>query len=427
MTLGDIFDEGFDLYKKNLAFFILIAAVVAVPVKLLDAAFAMRYLPDAQGMLNAFNGNGTADSTGFFFWFTDFAKKATLPNLIAVMAYAISFCALAEAASMRYIGKPITLKTAYSIPLKRLPLLIWGTVVYMLGLLGGSLLCGIGILWPMIVWLFAAHAFSVERKGPIGALQRSVALVTNDGGRVFSALFLLSVLALIIQIGFQYPIEYAFEMLMRLTPQGQDYLASVVVGGLTWRDRIASEVASALSTLLLIPFFISVITVLYYDLRVRKEAYDVELLASDLGYPPLSTQDGYLPAAMVFVPGSGPMPPPPIGRPPYPSAPPGYRPPGYGPPPGYGAPPQGYAPPPPGYAPPGYAPPPPGYGQMPGSQQPPSPAPPSGWTPPNSPVPESPPPPVSGGVVRNEPGWVPNSPPQNPPGGDPPTTGGAPQ
>jgi hypothetical protein len=185
------------------------------------------------------------------------------------------------------------------------------------------------------------------------------------------------VLAVIIQVGFEYPILYGFEILLRLTPQTQDYLSNVLVGGLTWRDRVAGEVANALSILLLVPFFVSVLTVFYYDLRVRKEAFDVELLASDLSYPPLSQLGDYLPAAMVF---QSPGMPRPAERPPYGGPPP----PIYGgspPPPSFGAPPQGYAQP---YGPgaPNYAPPPTG-------------APQPGWTPPQSgaPVPPNVPPP----------------------------------
>ena len=385
MTLGDIFDEGFDLYKKNLALFLLIAAVVAVPVKMVEAFLASRYVPDLQGMLGTMGGNDPFGA-GFFGYVWDFLGKFSIPAFCYFVAYAVIVCALTEATSTRYLGRPATFLAAYRKPLRRLPALIILSAIFGVVCAILAFPCLLPALIPIVLWLFGAHAFTLENEGSWKSLARSYRLVSNDSGRVFSAVFLLSLLAFIIQAGFEYPIAYAFDSLMRLTPETQDYLASVFVGGMTWRDRVAGEVASALSTLLVVPFVVSVLTVLYYDLRVRKEAFDVELLATNLGYQPLSQEAGYLPAAMVFMPGRPmPMPPPPIGRgaPPPGYGPPGYRPPGYGapPPPGYAPPPPGYAPPPPGYAPPGYGTPqPPGYGAPP----------PPGYPPPGYSVPPAP-------------------------------------
>jgi hypothetical protein len=45
------------------------------------------------------------------------------------------------------------------------------------------------------------------------------------------------------------------------------------------------SLAAAVSAVLTRPFIAAIRTVLYYDLRVRKEGYDVELLAEQLGIP----------------------------------------------------------------------------------------------------------------------------------------------
>ena len=41
-------------------------------------------------------------------------------------------------------------------------------------------------------------------------------------------------------------------------------------------------------------------TVLYYDLRIRKEGFDIELLAEELHYPPLANLGAFLPPVSVF-------------------------------------------------------------------------------------------------------------------------------
>jgi hypothetical protein len=45
---------------------------------------------------------------------------------------------------------------------------------------------------------------------------------------------------------------------------------------------VGTTVATSITTLLLTPLVYCVLTLLYYDLRVRKEAFDLEVLASSL-------------------------------------------------------------------------------------------------------------------------------------------------
>ncbi len=66
------------------------------------------------------------------------------------------------------------------------------------------------------------------------------------------------------------------------------------------RSGLASQQRPGASAVL--PFLVSVVTVLYFDLRIRKEGFDVELLAQDLNYPPLAALGPFLPPAPAFGP-----------------------------------------------------------------------------------------------------------------------------
>ena len=56
-----------------------------------------------------------------------------------------------------------------------------------------------------------------------------------------------------------------------------------ILGASTGRVMvIGTEVLTSLLTILINPFFYVVLTVLYYDLRVRKEGFDLELLATQM-------------------------------------------------------------------------------------------------------------------------------------------------
>src|SRR3569833_2617831 len=101
MTLGDIFAEGFDLYKKNLALFLLIAAVIAVPVKIVEAVLAATYVGDLQGMLSSI-GKDELFGAGFTAFFGDYLGKFSILAVCYFIAYAKAKSTLAQAGSQRY-------------------------------------------------------------------------------------------------------------------------------------------------------------------------------------------------------------------------------------------------------------------------------------------------------------------------------------
>ena len=100
---------------------------------------------------------------------------------------------------------------------------------------------------------------------------------------------------------------------------------------------IISVASGIISGVVLQPFSASVVTVLYYDLRIRKEGYDLELLADQLGLeasglPPHPDAGSGTPAGWADGPSGGfrgPVGPDDVGKPggpPYWPPPPGWRP-----------------------------------------------------------------------------------------------------
>jgi len=292
-----------------------------------------------------------------------------------------------------------------------------------------------------IAWYASIPGLMLEGAKGRKATERSRTLVTGRWWPIFGTLLLVT---LIVDI-----LAGAFETLVRLAAGG-------AFGQGSTGTIVATVISQAIVQLFLLPYSVCVLIVLYFDLRVRKEGFDLQLLATEVGlhdwsgegasfvplgvtppgwhgqgglpggyppqsypppgYPPQGYPQGYPPPAYP-PPGYPPPGYPPPGYPPpgYPPAsypPPGYPPPGY-PPPGYpppGYPPPGYPPPgypPPGYPPPGY--PPPGYpppGYPPPRYPPPAPAP-TGFNSPASPPPlpsyQLPPPPAASGQWPGQP------------------------
>jgi len=307
LNLGDVFDEAFDLYKRNLAFFVLVAAVAAVPLKIVIAFATLHWLRDLTSFAGIMNDS---DPTRLFSWILAFAGRLALLSPLFLIAYGLELCALAVATSARYLGEPITLWGTYRGALRRFFPLLLTALIYGVVNAVGLFVCYFGILVPLTLFAFTAHTFALEGKSYFQALGRSSGLMSGDSWRVFGALFLLSLIYLVMMVALQLPLAYAFDALLRITPAAQGLLGAGTgaVHGLSLRSQIVDQVTSGIVQVVLMPFLLSVVTVLYYDLRVRKEAFDVELLARDLGYRSVFAQTAglaptSLPAAMPVAPG----------------------------------------------------------------------------------------------------------------------------
>ncbi len=318
LGLGDIFDEGFDLYKRNFVFLLLVTALSVVPLDI-GLAFATPHLLPA--VFDLFGITANSDASGI--WLAVFATKLTLFLPLFLLAVA----PLTAAASGRYLEREATLWSVYRLWLRRLPVLLPALLLTGLALALGLLLCG--VLWfvPATQLFFVLQAAMVEGKGPGRALGRSNGLVSGFGGRVFNCLLMLGLIAWVISLGVTFPLGYLVSSVLHITPGASSLYGGAAAVGHTAEEQVVTLITSGLAHLVLIPFLVCVMTVLYYDLRIRKEGLDIEMLADELRYPPLAALGPFLPPAPVF----GPMRP---GMPPaYVQARPGVPPPSYGGPP----------------------------------------------------------------------------------------------
>jgi len=296
LGLGDIFDEAFDLYKDNLLFFVLVGAVTAVPLQVVQGILSVHFARDMHS-ITGFFGGGIPDITQIFSLLGVMASGLAVLIPVCVAGFAVQSVALAAATSARYLGEGATVGSVYRRTLRRIGPLILTALLWSAFMGLGFALCYAGAIIPLTLLAFTAHAFAVEGRDGWRfwqALSRSRALVNGLGGRVFGALCLLGLVYLILSVGIEMPLDYALGALLALVPgAGALVTPTASADAFNVRSAIINQVSSGMADIIIAPFLMCVVTVLYFDLRVRKEAFDVERLAQGLQYAVLPWEQIY--------------------------------------------------------------------------------------------------------------------------------------
>lgn len=294
LGFADVLDEAIELYKSNFVLLVGIAAFLYVPYTLLTMSLQ--------------NPRVELESAKF----TDFIPLFLLvlvSMVFYVVAAPIVTGALTYGISERYLDRETSIAACYRRMLKAsvfFPFL-WTNVLVFLALIGASvvpiavfaaaiafmfsttgtantlaiigevLICAMlaipAIAVPIYVWarlLLVAPAFVIEMRGPIGSLVRSWQLMKGSVLRAFGLMLIVVVVVSILQAIISAPIAVIAGLGQLQGAESSRTL--VVLNGLV--QMILSTVLAPLTSIIVI--------LLYYDQRIRKEGFDLELLARDL-------------------------------------------------------------------------------------------------------------------------------------------------
>ena len=300
ISLGDIFDEGFDLYKKNFLVLLLTVAIVLIPLEIVESVISEGLIPQLAWLSSSIHevevDIGHFDSM----WgdFLSFLESCAIVTVFCLVPYSIAILATLRLAASRYLGETLTVGEAYIGLLKRIVPVVITSTVYIVFLFLCYIGCIVPILIPLLGFPFVAFTLTLENKSVFKSFGRAWSLANGDVGRVFGCIFLLVSLATVITLGCKYPIVYGLDLFLSLLPGGQGILNDSITPSGSIREIILNQIGVGIALLLTTPLLVSVLTVFYFDLRVRKEAFDIQLLAKDLNYPELDLRAAvYAPAA----------------------------------------------------------------------------------------------------------------------------------
>jgi len=254
MTTGTLLDRAFRLYTGNFSLMLGITAAAYVPFYLIMLA-----IQSGLGI------NPQSQSGGLMMIFF----QVVFLILWASTAFPIASGAATYAISERYLGRDVAIGDALKQGLSRFwTLSVAQIIVSIRVMIGFILLIVPGILW-MLSYSLVIPAISVEGQKSGASVRRSRDLVHGHRGKVFCVLFVINVLQALFALGVNTIVEF---------------LVSVDSGG----GEIMYSALNHLLSIFLTPLGIITTILLYYDLRIRKEGFDLEMLSEGIAARPHS-------------------------------------------------------------------------------------------------------------------------------------------
>lgn len=320
LSFGDILDTVFRLYRNNFLTMIGIVAILQIPIVLLQIAstffFGEAITADIYNLLDslpAFDHTTQSFTELPIANITSFLGIAAIIGLIeAIVLQPIISGAVVRAVSERYHQRPISLGKAYDYKFTKMGSLILSRFLIgiliivalvagffllfvvsffitaigqigggddgiaalagllgVLGILGGSLVIAALMFVAWASFLFVDQAIVLEDNGPIDGIVRSWRLF---GGAIWRVVGIMLVTWLLLQV-----LTFIPGLLM-------SFVTTMMFGDsieLFSLKQNIDTIVTYTTQILVLPFLLGVYTVLYYDLRVRKEGYDLEMAIAE--------------------------------------------------------------------------------------------------------------------------------------------------
>jgi hypothetical protein len=269
LSLGEILDRTFSLYRQN---FVLFVGIMAIPhlltlainlaqVLMVKTPFTVGQAPQLQ----------TGTRNGGILAFGIFGMLVVL--ILYLVAYLFSQGATIYAVSDLYLGRTTTIGASLG--------RMWGKLLNLFGvsILNGMVI-GVATLLLIIPGIYMAcrliicvPAALLEDLGARESLERSFALTKGKAGRAFGIYVIYLTMVYAILLLFSVPSIY----LMATAAKDP---------GMLRISMLLGQVGSFVAQTVVGPFFLIATSVFYFDLRVRKEAFDLQLMMNPLGTVP---------------------------------------------------------------------------------------------------------------------------------------------
>ena len=248
----ELIDATFQLLRKNFPQFYTLAALFYVPIAIIPQLIIPAGFRSGDPAAVASLG------TSFFIWFV-------VIFVLFIVLSAIFQTAMFYACSDAYLGRPVDIADVLRRAMRRAGAMAYGYFLQGFCVVLATLFFIIPGIYVGLA-LFAVPCVVAFEDIQVGSsLGRSSDLSKGLKGHIFLTMFLAGVI-------------YAVAGVIIAI------LAYVVAGGFG-KVTVLSQTVNALGTSLIVPMFPLALTLLYYDARIRKEGFDIELMAQQVGGP----------------------------------------------------------------------------------------------------------------------------------------------
>lgn len=184
--------------------------------------------------------------------------------IAGAVVYVVASAATAYAVAQQCTGSDVRVGPCLAQAWNRVVVLIVTAVLFLLALAGSAVLMviivGIPLFFYLLVsWFFIEQAIMIEGKGITEAFRRSRSLVKGTWWRVFGIGVVFAVILVVLGV-----------------------LGGLVSTGIGLGSPTAGAIIGALVNALIFPIAPIGATLVYFDLRVRKEGYTLREMASEV-------------------------------------------------------------------------------------------------------------------------------------------------
>lgn len=261
LGIPEIIDAAIRLLRRHARTLFSISAVVLVPLGVIQYFFSRSLERVALGLQPI---SPTADPDQVLEQMLDSLGPLFLAGLasgaLAGLAQLLVQLGSVKAISDIYLDRTPGWRDSLTYGFRRLPSAIGAFLIAVVPLVVGFLLCVLPGIALATFWSLTGVAVAAERLGPGAGLSRSYNLVKKRFWPMLGVLALAVLINIVIGL-----------------------VSGAIVGAATLASAtIQLELQTVLNLLISIvttPFIVAVLTVAYFDLRVRQEGFDLELMA----------------------------------------------------------------------------------------------------------------------------------------------------
>jgi Membrane domain of glycerophosphoryl diester phosphodiesterase len=298
LSLSELLDRTFTLYRNRFWLFCGIMVIPEIAIMICSlivvVAFPIKMVSIAQS---------SQDPFAVFRTFQDRIVPSFLLIIAQLFFQAFALGAVTVAVSELYLGRAVSIRGAYRMIRGKIFGLIGLIILLFLisfvflvgvfvavGLVGGiasvaltqisPILSVIAILllalggFVLAAWLLMRFAVSIpvfllEQHGAVESMTRSGVLTRGNRGRILGAVLVMYIVSFVVQSLFVLPFS-----ILAFTYAVKGLLPVWIQAGQSVAAAIAGTVAG--------PLFMITIALIYYDVRIRKEAFDLESMMTAL-------------------------------------------------------------------------------------------------------------------------------------------------